>query len=168
MFYLEQLIGRERCAILEERFDLLTQAKALRRLYERLCAKVCQKRGVSQIALDVLAFLDNHPTLNTAKDVAELRMLPKSNVSQAVEELCCAGLLEAKADKEDRRKVRLCPTSAARPIIEDVRRARKAFETTLFSDFTPEEREQFDEMTRRILANGRLGLKKGSDDGTQQ
>jgi len=154
--------------VLKERFDILMQGKALRRLYDRFCAEVCQKRGVSRVALDVLAFLDNHPELDTAKDVAELRMLPKSNVSQAVEELCRDGLLEAKADAKDRRKVRLRPTSAAGPIIKDVRRAQNAFETTLFSDFTPEEREQFAKMTRRIFANALLGLRKVSDDGKQQ
>ena len=76
-------------------------------LYSACMEPVCKKHRISRTELDILLFLANNPDYDTARDVAELRCLAKSQVSQAVEVLTGRGLLARRADGEDRRVIHL-------------------------------------------------------------
>ena len=66
--------------------------------------------------VQVLLFLANHPGNDTARDVVELRGLPKSQVSRAVDLLVSRGFLQRRPDETDRRVIHLAITEAGKPL----------------------------------------------------
>lgn len=132
--------------------DLL-RIKSVVRLYAAMSAKVSGAHGLSGCELDVLAFLHNHPAMNTARDIVENRMLPKSNVSQAVEALVRRGMLMRSPDTQDRRRLHLYPTAAAEAVVQDIVTMQMEFEKRLFAGITAQERKQYEMLAQRIANN---------------
>ena len=100
--------------------EVLVGFRNILKYYDSLRRRVCKQHSLSQTEFDVLAFLGNNPGLDTARDIVELRMLPKSNVSVAVESLIQRGLLCRRQDTADRRRIHLSLTNSAAPLLEDV------------------------------------------------
>ena len=129
------------------------------RLYDKFSLPVCTEESISKVEMDVLAFLANHSERNTARDITEMRMLPKANVSQAVESLIQKGLLRRMQDRDDRRKIRLFITEKANKTVKAVHEMQNGFYEAIFEGFTPEERTQFTEAINKITANASKALK---------
>ena len=87
--------------------QMLLMAQRFGKLYKKLQSDVCNKYNLSNVELDVLLFLYNHPEYNTAKDIVELRGLAKSYVSKAVDLLIKKELITSYEDKKDRRVTNL-------------------------------------------------------------
>lgn len=87
--------------------EILLICQQLKQLYQKKISDVAKKHGMSRIEVDILLFLSNNPTCDTAKDIVEIRQIAKSYVSKTVEYLVEKELLHAVSDKEDRRKVHL-------------------------------------------------------------
>lgn len=85
-------------------WDYFTHARTLELLYHKLQSPVLTRYRMTQIELDVLLFLANHPGLDTAKDIVEIRRLTKSHVSAAVEGLSRKGYL-LRVRRPDNRKL---------------------------------------------------------------
>ena len=85
-------------------WDYFTHARTLELLYHKLQSPVLERYQITQIELDVLLFLANHPGLDTAKDIVEIRRLTKSHVSVAVEGLSKKGYL-LRVHRPDNRKL---------------------------------------------------------------
>ncbi|MFI3312894.1 MAG: helix-turn-helix domain-containing protein [Eubacteriales bacterium] len=120
-----------------------------RLLYTRMVSGAGKQWGLSQTACDVLIFLHNNPQFNTAKDVVTYRMIAKSNVSTAVEELKKAGYLVATPDPQSRRSYLLQLTQEATPVTETVAKAQDDFCKIIDGNMTETERETL----YRILKN---------------
>ena len=142
--------------------ELLRSMRCMLKLYEAYTLPVCRENGLSQTEADVLAFLDNNPGLDTASDIVELRMIPKANVSQAVDTLMRRALLSRQQDMKDRRRIHLTLTDAAQSITAQLRQARAAYFERLFSGFTPEQAETLRALNARILQNAQAALAEGS------
>ena len=130
--------------------DGLGNMRRMKKLYETLLEPLCQICGIGVTEADILAFLRNHPGRDTARDITELRMLPKANVSQSVEKLIGLGLLCRQPDENDRRLVHLLPTRAAESVLTGIWQAREGFSAVLFADFTPEEQESYRILNEKI------------------
>lgn len=89
----------------------------LRKLYAKNCKQICSAFSLNRLELDVLIFLANNAPYDTARDIAQLRGIAKSNVSAAVEKLVRKKLLITREDTDDRRCVHLLPTELAMPAI---------------------------------------------------
>lgn len=93
----------------------LIYAYKVKRAYERMCQPLCNQIGLPRTAFDILMFLGNHPTLNAAKDIVEIRGLKANHVSINVERLVNDGYLQRKEDTKDRRRMILLCTDKAGP-----------------------------------------------------
>ena len=62
---------------------ILLTAQRLKHLYDRLLAEAPGAGDFTRNELDVLLFLANHPGLDTARDISELRGLTKSHVCKS-------------------------------------------------------------------------------------
>ena len=142
--------------------ELLRSMRCMLKLYEAYALPVCRANGLSQTEADVLAFLDNNPGLDTASDIVELRMIPKANVSQAVDALMHKALLTRQQDAKDRRRIHLTLTDAAQSITAQLRQARTAYFERLFSGFSPEQAETLRALNARILQNAQAALSERS------
>ena len=67
--------------------ELFMGIRSLFRLYDKMLKKVCTEHDLTVIEADVISFLQNNPSKDTAADIVELRMLSKGAVSKAVESL---------------------------------------------------------------------------------
>ena len=139
--------------------EVLVGFRNILKYYDSLCRRVCKQHGLSQTEFDVLAFLGNNPGLDTARDIVELRLLPKSNVSVAVESLIQRGLL-CRRDTTDRRRIHLSLTNSAPPLLEDVLSVMPRFTACALSGFTAEETRDFEQFYTRIAQNISLCLQK--------
>lgn len=124
----------------------VTASKKIRLVYEAFCQPVCRVHGLSQTEFDVMAFLMNHPGYDTARDICELRLLKKANVSVAIDKLIRRELLTKRPDVQDRRLMRLQLTAEAQPILAEIRAVQLQFDGCVKRCMTPEE----------IAENGRL------------
>jgi len=140
--------------------EILRQIQSAKKLLEHYGRNICVKHGLSQTGLDILMFLYNNPDTDTAKDIVELRMLPKANVSKAVEALIHRGFLRRVQDAGDRRLIHLILTEEAQKIMPDIIAVMNAFASQLFKGFTPEQQALYAEMNTHIAQNAIEGLER--------
>lgn len=140
--------------------DLLLCIRRTVKLYDSMLKTVCEHYQLTLIEADIISFLRNNPGKDTAGDIAELRMLSKGNVSQAVESLIQKSLLRRRQDPADRRKIHLSLTPAARPVTEEIDVIRERYLEKIFTGFSPEERELFSELNSRIIENAKNAMGK--------
>ena len=100
-------------------WDYFTHARTLELLYHKLQSPVLARYQMTQIELDVLLFLANHPGLDTAKDIVEIRRLTKSHVSAAVEGLSRKGYLLRVRRPDNRKLIHLTLLPEAAPVVAD-------------------------------------------------
>lgn len=138
--------------------ELFMGIRSLFRLYDKMLKKVCTEHDLTVIEADVISFLQNNPSKDTAADIVELRMLSKGAVSKAVESLIQKSFLERIPDIEDRRKIHLKLKPQAGPVTESIDRVREEFLDTILEGFTKDEvglhRQFFDrlfENTKRAM-----------------
>lgn len=138
---------------MSNRTEDLLNLKCVIKLYDKICSSVCDKYKITKLELDIIAFLNNNPGRDTASDIVELRMLPKANVSQAVDALIKKEFLIRKQDENDRRRIHLELTKKDNSIIKDIEEVQKNFESILFKGFSDEDRSLYRKMNKRISSN---------------
>ena len=141
----------------EELWDKLLLFKGL---YDQALDPVAQRWKLTRMELDLLLFLHNNPTHNTAAEAVRLRQWTKSHVSAAVHALKARGMLCAKHPQGNRKTLELTPMPAAQPVIEDVREALRSFFQYMFQGFTPSERQALEGISEKIARNVRDAIKK--------
>lgn len=107
--------------------------------YTACCRPLCQEIRLPQTAFDILMFLANNPTMNTARDIVEIRRIKANLVSVNVEKLVQEGYLERRPIPKDRRKTCLVCTDKAAPIIRQGRDIQTAFFDRLLNGIDEEE-----------------------------
>ena len=116
---------------------LLSNIRRIIKLYDNMLKPVCDRYGLVPIEATIISFLQNNPGRDTAADIVELRMLAKSNVSQAVESLIQKSLMQRQ---------------------QDIEAVREAFRKQIFRGFTKEEQQQFSRFNDRIAENTRIAM----------
>ena len=140
---------------------LLTNIRRIIKLYDSMLRPVCAHYELTAIEVTIISFLYNNPGKDTAADIAELRMLPKSNISQAVESLIQKSLLLRRQDTGDRRRIHLSLTSSAAPITKEIELVRKSFLEQVLRGFSEEERELLAQFNDRIAENTKTETERG-------
>lgn len=136
-------------------WDYFTHARTLELLYHKLQGPVLERYQMTQIELDVLLFLANHPGLDTAKDIVEIRRLTKSHVSAAVEALSKKGYLLRVHRPDNRKLIHLSLLPEAAPAVADGQAKQRAFFQTLGQGFSSQERARLDALLLRVTENAR-------------
>ena len=112
--------GKEWKANMPQTTSLLLLNRGMEKLYGRYMDDIRRDFSLSRIEITIISFLHNNPGLDTAADIAELRMLSKGNVSQGVESLIQNGYLERFPDLSDRRRILMEPSQPEK-IMKNVR-----------------------------------------------
>jgi len=127
-------------------------------LYERAFVHIREKYRMTQLEIDILGFLKNNPATDTASDIVQYRMLPKANVSQAVELLIQKEMISRRTDTRDRRRIHLKLEQRSEEVLEAILKAQKDFGEQLFHNIPEEMRRQYMETTYQISQNVKYGL----------
>ena len=141
--------------------SILMGVRSMMKLYESMLKEVCEEYQLAQIEVTIISFLYNNPGKDTAGDIAELRMLSKGNVSQAVENLIQKSLIQRIPDESDRRKIHLSLLPAAAPITERISIGGNRISPRNVPWISAEERQTFDGLFDRIMDNTKQSMKRG-------
>lgn len=143
--------------------EIMSNFRHASKFYEKQFTRIRENFGMTQLELDILAFLKNNPESDTASDIVRYRMLPKANVSQAVDFLIRKDMLSRRTDERDRRRIHLELSSKSEEILEEILEAQRNFWETLFRGISDEQREQYFGMTYLISENIMAGLESDED-----
>ena len=132
---------------------ILSELKKLKSAYELQFNSLSNQEDLTQIELTILGFLLNNPTFNTTKDIEEVHVLKKSNISNAIDHLIVRGYLTRNRDIQDRRIIHLEITEKGLAIATEIKEIQKNFFTILFSDISKEECDIYFDIQRRIVNN---------------
>ncbi len=133
--------------------DFLFNISRIVKLHESMLKSVCEEYNLTLIEAKVISFLHNNPGKDTAADIAELRMLQKSNVSQAVEILFQKSMISREQDKSDRRKIHLSLTPNSAPIVRSIDDLWEKFKKEIFMGISDEELESFENVNNKMQKN---------------
>ena len=123
------------------------------KLYDQALDPVAQACGLTRMELDLLLFLHNNPTHNTAAEAVQMRRWTKSHVSAAVHTLEAKGLLQAVHPPGNRKLRRLAPLPTADGIIHQGKAAQDRFRTALNRGITQEEFQLVERVLQKIVRN---------------
>ena len=129
------------------------RSQGIRKLYCSLFTPLLERRGLTQLEMDILLFLANNPEYDTARDIVEKRHLAKSHVSVGVDALAGRGLLERQLREGNRKTIHLRLTEAAGPIVKEGRAIQREHGEILLSGFTGEERAELLRLLEKIGEN---------------
>ena len=140
---------------------LLRISRQFKRYYEGCFTPLLEREGLAMRDLHVLLFLINNPDRDTVRDVVELRGLPKSQVSGAVELLVRRGLLERIPDRADRRVVRLALTASGQALGREARAIQTACGQDALSALSASEAAQLQLLLEKLLDHMEQQMREG-------
>ena len=136
--------------------QVLQFSRRCQRFYVRQFQPLLAEYTLTMREMDVLLFLGNNPGCDTAREVTELRGLPKSQVSQAVERLAERRFLLRTADSADRRIVHLTMTEEGQALTRQGQAIQAACFHQVLRDLTPAERKTLERLAEKILFSDAL------------
>lgn len=140
--------------------EILLNMRRIIKLQDVMMKKLTELYQLTPVEAKIITFLHNNPNKDTAADIAELRMLHKGNVSQAVETLYQKEFLTRNQDKTDRRKIHLSLTEKADPIVQLIDEQQDEFYEEIFSGLSQEDRETFIKINAKIRKNIQKAVEK--------
>lgn len=133
--------------------EFLAVTSRFTKFYSQHISRAAEKFHITKVEADVLLFLYNNPSCNTAREIVEFRHIAKSYVSKAVEQMVEKGYIACCGDERDRRLVRLRLLPEAKPVVKKLRQEQQeAFQVAL-KGITDSEQEQLRKIIEKISAN---------------
>lgn len=136
---------------MELKFDLLLFSRHLTKVYDQFMIPIRDKYGLNANEMVIISFLFNHPHLDTAKSICEIRMLSKGNVSAGIDSLVKKGYLKTKTDENDRRVIHLVLTKKAIEITDQIKIQKSKFSECLFQYCDEEELENYFDINEKLF-----------------
>ena len=121
--------------------------------YNSLFERMIQNYQITQVEIDVLAFLANNPEYNHAQDIVNIRGISKGHVSIAIEKLVSKKYLKRDIDPINRRCNILKVTKQAEELIKEIQSIQKCFEEMAYKGMSEDELEQYHYWLRRVYQN---------------
>lgn len=133
--------------------EILYSVKNINDLYYNLSVKVANECGITKPEADILAFLNNNPSCDTAKDIVRLKGFSKAYVSKAVEPLILKELIKVEVDKNDRRCQHLKLTEKSKPIVIKLYNMQSEFIEKITKGIDPKDIEKYIEVMHLFSEN---------------
>lgn len=121
--------------------------------YQSMFEKLMDQYHLTQIEIDVLAFLANNPEFKHAQDIVNIRGISKAHASIAIEKLVKKGYLMRRCDEKNRRCNILLVTDYASQVIKDIQNIQFQFGQMAYHDFTDEEKEIYHNLLKKMYMN---------------
>lgn len=130
----------------------LIRTMHIKRLYDSYLVESGEKLGLTLLEINIILFLANHTSYNTARDLCNMRMIPKSNASNGIRLLERKGMLRIEYDAENKKLHRLFLTEKANSAVEQVKAAQEEFMKELFGALDESETEELDRLFDKLDA----------------
>lgn len=131
-----------------------------KKMYEKMFYPALEEFKLTQSEIDVLLFLFNNESFDTAKDIVNYRAISKSLVSKSVDLLINKDYLSYEVDEIDRRSIHLKINPIAIPVVEKLHEIQKDYFALLLHNVTDEEYEVFETVMNKIHRNITARLEK--------
>lgn len=125
----------------------------IQKQYQSMFKPVIEKYAMTQVEIDVLAFLYNNPEYKHAQDIVKIRGINKGHASIAIDKLVEKGLLQRIPDPNCRRCNLLLLTEQAQPMIKDIITVQHHYKQQLYQHISKEERKIFDQVLYQMYIN---------------
>ena len=112
--------------------EFLRLMRFITKSHEACIQSICREHQLSMMEATIITFLRNNPSVDTAADIAELRMLSKGQVSQAVESLVQKRLVTRQPDASDRRRIHLLLCEKSIPVTDSIDAIQRQFLAGIF------------------------------------
>ena len=132
---------------------MLQQFAMIRKAYGKLCFSSLASYEFSPSEIDILIFLSNNKTINTAKELTFYLNISKALTARSVESLRKRELIEVVEDKEDKRVKHLYLKNDSKGIIQQIKEQKRELGTILLKDVTSEEMQTLVETIHKINKN---------------
>ncbi len=133
--------------------DMFLLMRGMGKVHEAALEKPRREYSLSQIEVKIISFLSNNPDKDTAAEISYIRMLPKGNVSQAIDALIKKGLVKKRADEKDKRKYHLYLTENSFEIVDTIKNVNEGFLQTIYKGLSNEEMETYMSINEKIFNN---------------
>lgn len=131
--------------------NMLNFYSQIRKVYINEFTRRFQEKTFSPNELDILVFLSNNPSINTASQLCTCLNVSKALICRSVDNLSSKELLICRPDENDRRIQHLLLTPKASPIIDQIRCVCESMDKELLLGISPEEIAQMEDTMNRIL-----------------
>lgn len=132
--------------------SLIKSTRRVRTLYDEAISRAAHECGITRPEADVLLFLYNNPTLNTASDIVYYRGFSKAYVSKAVDPLIRSGMIAVTVDTADRRR-QLLSISGGMDVAARLRAAQSEFMDMLTCGIPQEQLDCFMAVSETMCKN---------------
>ncbi len=132
--------------------DLFFLLHDVARLIRVEADKRARVHGMTRAQWGMVLILGRNPGLSQ-KEMADLLDVEPISVARLVDRLAAAGMVERRADEQDRRIWRLHLLPAATCLLNEIRREREALTSFVATGITPEQRATMVEGLLRMKAN---------------
>lgn len=133
--------------------ELLKMIHSMKNLYDHLCSHVMKKYDMTRSELDILLFLYNNPSCDSAKDIVEKRGLIKSHASMGIDQLKQKGYLKVVQDQNDKRKNHLILLPKSHDVIQDGLAVQRRFNDILWKNMSQEDMKSFQNILHQMFEN---------------
>ncbi|MBR3600702.1 MAG: winged helix DNA-binding protein, partial [Lachnospiraceae bacterium] len=120
---------------------IFTNLSKFKKLYEKKLCKIYEKYDLRKIDMEIVVYLGNCGSEDTARDIANTNMFTKGHISQSIKRLAELGFVEINPDKKDKRVQHLKLTENVRPMIEELKKEKDNVATCVFAGITEEENQ---------------------------
>ena len=133
--------------------QMLKVYSAIRDAYGRFCAHSIIGESFSPNEMNVLIFLSNNPSINTAKELTVTLGVSKGLVCRSTDSLIRQGYLISEEDTKDHRILHLRLTKKADPVIAQLRSNLEEFSSGVIRGITKEELDIYNKVQTQMACN---------------
>lgn len=133
--------------------EILLDGQQFKKLYEKKCNQISKKYGLTKLEIEILLFLENNKSYDTAKDIVELLYFAKSHVSKAIASLINSGYMYGKPDEQDRRCIHLKISEDASQVVKEANEMRHNLINVVYQGISLEEKRIIDRVAKIIAHN---------------
>ena len=132
--------------------ELFNYSSFIKKVVERAYLDITKEHGLTNNEIAVISYLAAGDG-DTASDIVNDLLFSKSHVSLSVDSLVKRGMIEKVQDAQDKKIYHLLLTEKAVPVTEGLSRRKQEIEKIFFRGLTEKEKEQFQRMAEKIVAN---------------
>lgn len=125
----------------------------LTKQYNLMFEPLLKKYQITQIEIDVLAFLANNPEYKHAQDIVNIRGISKAHVSCALEKLVKRNLIERRVDQNNRRCNCLYVSSQADKLVAEIRAVQHQYNKLAYRGLSDEDNDNYRRIISQIYEN---------------
>ncbi len=132
---------------------MFTNLSKYKKLYEKKLCRIYEKYDLRKIDMEIIVYLANCGSEDTARDIANTNMFTKGHISQSVKRLNELGFVSITQDEKDMRVQHLKLTGNVEPMIKELKEEKDKVAACVFSGVTEEENKVLAKVFEKMCSN---------------